>query len=179
MKTMRPIRETIPLDEALALILEAAAPLTRVERVPLREAAGRVVATPPQAAMDVPPFDRAAMDGYAVIAQDTFGASRHDAKILRSVETIYTGSTPSRRISNGECAEISTGAPLPAGADAVVMVEETERMEASVRVFTPVYPGQHVGRRAGDIAAGQSVLDAGILLNAARLGMPAGGASTP
>ena len=150
--------------------MDAAIPVDRVERLSIDEAAGRVLAAPVISAIDVPPFDRAAMDGYAVIAQDTFGASRHDAKILRSVETVYTGVTPSRRISAGECAEISTGAPLPEGADAVVMVEETERTDASVRVFTPVYPGQHVGRRAGDIAAGQSVLTAETPLNAARLG---------
>jgi molybdenum cofactor synthesis domain-containing protein len=172
MKTnsMRPIRETIPIEDARRFLLDAAAPIDRIERVTIDEAAGRVLAAPVISTINVPPFDRAAMDGYAVIAQDTFGASRHEARVLRSIETVYTGGTPSRRVSTGECTEISTGAPLPAGADAVVMVEETERMDASVRVFTPVYPGQHVGRRAGDIAAGQSVLDGGILLNAARLG---------
>jgi molybdopterin molybdotransferase len=120
----------------------------------------------------VPPFDRAAMDGYAVIAQDTFGAGRHDPKVLRSVDTIYTGTIPSKRIAQGECEEIATGAPLPEGADAVVMVEETEKTDgAGVRVFTPVYPGQHVGRRGADIAAGQSVMTAGTVVNAARLGV--------
>jgi molybdenum cofactor synthesis domain-containing protein len=172
MKTsaMRPIRETIPIEDARRLLIEAAAPIDRVERVRIDQAAGRVLAAPVISTIDVPPFDRAAMDGYAVIAQDTFGAGRHDARILRSIETIYTGATPSRRIASGECAEISTGAPLPDGADAVVMVEETERTDGGIRVFTPVYPGQHVGRRAGDIAAGQPVLDADIALNAARLG---------
>ena len=168
--TMRPIRETIPIEDARRFLLEAAVPIDRIERVTIDAAAGRVLAAPVGSSIDVPPFDRAAMDGYAVIAQDTFGASRHDARVLQSVETIYTGGTPSRRISSGECAEISTGAPLPAGADAVVMVEETERVEAGVRVFTPVYPGQHVGRRGGDISAGQRVLDAETLLNPARLG---------
>ena len=168
--TMRPIRETIPIEDARRFLLEAAVPIDRIERVTIDAAAGRVLAAPVGSSIDVPPFDRAAMDGYAVIAQDTFGASRHDARVLQSVETIYTGGTPSRRISSGECAEISTGAPLPAGADAVVMVEETERVEAGVRVFTPVYPGQHVGRRGGDISAGQRVLNADTLLNPARLG---------
>jgi molybdopterin biosynthesis enzyme len=83
---MRPIRETIPLDEALALVLEAATPIARTERVTLREATGRVLAAPAVAAVDVPPFDRAAMDGYAVIAEDTFGAGRYEPKILRCIE---------------------------------------------------------------------------------------------
>jgi molybdopterin molybdotransferase len=170
--TMRPIRETIPLDEALALILDAATPVDRTERVALRDATGRVVATPPSATIDVPPFDRAAMDGYAVRAADTFGAGRYDAKVLRCVEKVYTGQMPARALGAGECMEIATGAPMPAGADAVVMVEETERVAASedVRMFTPVYPRQHVGRRAADIAAGQTVLDAGSVLNPSRIG---------
>jgi molybdopterin molybdotransferase len=168
---MRPIRETIPLDEALALILEAATPIARVERVPLREAAERVVATPPQAAMDVPPFDRAAMDGYAVRAEDTFGAGRYDPRVLRSVEKVYTGQVPTRSIGSGECAEIATGAPMPQGADAVVMVEETERGGGDeVRIFTPVYPRQNVGRRAADIAQGQAVLATGDVLTPSRIG---------
>jgi molybdopterin molybdotransferase len=173
-KTMRPIRETIPLEEALALILEAAAPVTRVERVPLREAAGRVVAKPPHAAMDVPPFDRAAMDGYAVRADDTFGAGRYDPRVLRAVEKVYTGQVPTRAIAAGECTEIATGAPMPEGADAVVMVEETERgagpLNDEVRIFTPVYPRQHVGRRAADITEGQVLLAAGDVLTPSRIG---------
>ena len=76
---------------------------------------------------DVPPFARAGMDGYAVVAEDTFGASRFEPKTLRVVEKVYTGQVPTRRVGAGEAAEIATGAPMPEGADAVVMVEETER----------------------------------------------------
>ena len=169
--TMRPIRETLPMDEAMALVMEAAAPVTRTERVPLREASGRVLAAPVLAAIDVPPFDRAAMDGYAVIAEDTFGAGRYEPKVLRCIEKIYTGQMPARTVSSGECIEIATGAPMPAGANAVVMVEETEKGDGDeVRVFTPVYPRQHVGRRAADIAAGQPLLDEGTVLSASRVG---------
>jgi molybdopterin molybdotransferase len=168
---MRPIRETIPLEEALALILEAAAPIARTERVALGDAAGRVVAAPVIAAIDVPPFDRAAMDGFAVRAEDTFGAGRHDPKTLRVVEKVFTGQVPQARVEGGEAIEIATGAPMPAGADAVVMVEETERGDdGAVRVFTPVYPRQHVGRRAADIAAGSAVLQPGELLTPSRVG---------
>ena len=98
MTTMRPIRETLPLDEALALILDAAVPIARTERVPLREANGRVLAAATSAAVDVPPFDRAAMDGYAVIAEDTFGAGRYEPKVLRCVEKVYTGQMPTRAV---------------------------------------------------------------------------------
>lgn len=172
MTTMRPIRHTIPLQEALALVLQAARPIERIERVPLLEASGRVIASPVVAKLDVPPFDRAAMDGYAVRAEDTFGATRHDPRVLRSTAKVFTGDTASRTVRPGECIEIATGAPLPAGADAVVMVEETERADGTddVRIFTPVYPRQHVGRRGADIAAGQTVLQPGEVLNPSRIG---------
>jgi molybdenum cofactor synthesis domain-containing protein len=151
--------------------MEAAAPIERTEQVPLDEADGRVIAQPATAALDVPPFDRAAMDGYAVVAEDTFGAGRYEPKLLQCVETIYTGQVSTRRIARGECAEIATGAPMPAGADAVVMVEETEKTgDGRIRVFTPVYPRQHVGRQGADITAGQTILQRGDVLNASRIG---------
>jgi molybdopterin molybdotransferase len=171
-ETMKPIRQTIPLEEALALILEHAAPVTRTDRIPLAHAAGRVIASAPMASMDVPPFDRAAMDGYAVRAEDTFGAGRYDPRVLRCVDKVYTGQLPARSVREGECIEIATGAPMPDGADAVVMVEETERVAGAndVSIFTPVYPRQNVGRRAADIATGQPVLEPGDVLNPSRIG---------
>jgi molybdopterin molybdotransferase len=168
---MRPIRETIPLDEALTLLLEAAEPVERTERVPLGEANGRVVARAATSTLDVPPFDRAAMDGYAVIAEDTFGAGPYAPKSLTIVEKVFTGQVPRLTVGHGQCTEIATGAPMPAGADAVVMVEETEKASADeVRVLTPVYPKQHVGRRAADIAAGAPLLGPGDVLNPSRVG---------
>jgi molybdopterin molybdotransferase len=171
MRTMRPIRDTIPVEEAKALLLEAAAPVERIERIALARASGRVLASPVLSAIDVPPFDRAAMDGYAVIAEDTFGAGRYEPRVLRCVEKLYTGALATRTLAPGECIEIATGAPLPGGADAVVMVEETERAnDTDVRIFTPVYPRQHVGRRGADMTAGQAVLPAGAALNPTRIG---------
>jgi molybdenum cofactor synthesis domain-containing protein len=168
---MRPIRDTIPLDEALALVLEAAAPVERTDAVALTEADGRVLARDLVALEPVPPFDRAAMDGYAVVAEDTFGTGRFEPKVLRSVEKVLTGSVPTKKVSPGECVEIATGAPMPAGANAVVMVEETERADAEhVRVFTPVYPGQNVGRRGADIGEGQTVVKAGTALLPSSIG---------
>jgi len=171
MKTMRPIRETVPLSEALALLLEHATPIERVERVAIADAMDRVLAEDVTSAVDVPPFDRAGMDGYAVVAEDTFGAGRYEPKVLRCLETVYTGDLPSRAVTHGECIEIATGAPMPQGATAVVMVEETEKTDdPAVRIFTPVYPGQHVGRRGADIKAGQTILRAGTVINPSRIG---------
>ena len=170
-ETTRPIRETIPLDEARQLIEEATAPLTRTESVPLLQATGRVLARDVTSDRDVPPFSRAGMDGYAVVAENTFGASRYEPKTLRVVEKIYTGEVPARKVESGEASEIATGAPMPDGADAVVMVEETERgSDGEVRIFTPVYPRQNVGRQGADIVHGQTVLRAGEILNPSRIG---------
>jgi molybdenum cofactor synthesis domain-containing protein len=170
MATVRPIRETIPLEEARTLLLDAAAPIERTERIAVRDAHGRVLAAAPVASIDVPPFDRAAMDGYAVVAEDTFGASQYDPKILRVIEAVFTGQVARERVTRGTCIQIATGAPLPDGADAVVMVEETERRGDDVRVHTPVYPRQHVGRRGADIAAGQALLSPGDVLTPSRVG---------
>jgi molybdenum cofactor synthesis domain-containing protein len=168
---MRPIRETIPLEEARALMRDAVRPVTRVETVPLEAAGRRVLAVGIVAGQDVPPFTRAAMDGYAVIAEDTFGAGPFNPRVFGLVEKVYTGQMPTRAVPRGGCAEIATGAPMPDGADAVVMVEETEKDEAGkVRVLSPVYPGQNVGRRGADIQAGQQVLAAGDYLTSSRIG---------
>jgi molybdenum cofactor synthesis domain-containing protein len=176
---VRPIRETIPLETALELMLAEARPIERTERVTLNDAAGRVLASAPAAPADVPPFDRAAMDGYAVRAEDTFGASRYEPRRLRWIATVFTGQTTTRVVGPGECIEIATGAPMPPGADAVIMVEETDRHGDDVAVFTPVYPRQNVGRRGADIAAGQSVLQPGDLLTPAKVGVLAACGTSP
>ena len=168
---MRPIRETIPLEEARDLIDGVITPITRTCRTSLVDANRRVVARDITSDRDVPPFARAGMDGYAVIAEDTFGASRYEPKTLRVVEKVYTGQMPTTRVGQNEAAEIATGAPMPEGADAVVMVEETERAGADeVRILTPVYPRQNVGRQGADIVSGQVVLRAGDVLNPSRIG---------
>lgn len=170
-QTMRPIKDTIPLEEAREIIESVARPIARVETVPILEANGRVLARDVVSSGDVPPFARAGMDGYAVVAQDTFGASRYEPKTLRVVDKVYTGQVPTRPVSAGEAAEIATGAPMPQGADAVVMVEETERAGANeVHILTPVYPRQNVGKQGADIVSGQTVLRAGDLLNPSRIG---------
>jgi len=170
-QAMRPIRETIALEEARELIDGVMTPIRRHEPVPLLAANGRVLARDVIANFDVPPFARAGMDGYAVIAEDTFGASRFEPKMLRVIEKVYTGQVPARRVSRSECAEIATGAPMPEGADAVVMVEETERAGSDeVRILTPVYPRQNVGKQGADIVRGQTVLKAGDVLNPSRIG---------
>jgi molybdenum cofactor synthesis domain-containing protein len=167
---MRPIRETIPLHEAQGIVESAVRPIDRTERVGLLEAHGRALARRAVAAADVPPFSRAAMDGYAVRAEDTAGASRSGPRVLRCLQQLFTGQIATHTVGPGQCIEIATGAPMPAGADAVVIVEETDADAGLVRVFTPVSPAQNVGRQGADIQAGQVVLEPGERLGPARIG---------
>ena len=168
---MRPFGETMPLEQAQAIIAAAVHPIERTERVPLDAASGRVLARDVVATADVPPFSRAAMDGYAVRAEDTTGATRARPTTLTRIEQVFTGQMPAKPVGAGQCTEIATGAPMPAGADAVVMVEETEAdASGRVRILSPVQPRQNVGRQGADIQAGQTVLHAGDVLNASRVG---------
>jgi molybdopterin molybdotransferase len=168
---MRPFGKTIALEEARAIIERAVQPIDRTEVLPLQQANGRVLAQEVVSTIDVPPFSRAAMDGYAVRAEDTGGASPAAPRRLQRIETIFTGQVPQRRVGAGECAEIATGAPMPEGADAVVMVEETDIDERGVvSVFAQAAARQNIGRQGADIQNGQRVLQPGALLNASRLG---------
>jgi len=167
---MRPFQSTIPLADAQDIIAAAAAPIDRTEQVQLRDARGRVLASDVIAPADVPPFSRAAMDGYAVRAADTRGATREMPVRLRCVEQIYTGQMPAQVVAAGLCSEVATGAPMPEGADAVVMVEETAASGDAVQLFAAVAAGQNIGRQGQDIRKGQLVLPAGAALTASRVG---------
>ena len=168
---MRPFGKTIALEEARAIIERTVRPIDRTEIVPLQQANGRVLAQDVVSTADVPPFSRAAMDGYAVRSEDTAGASRSTPRTVRRIETIFTGQVARRRVGPGECAEIATGAPMPDGADAVVMVEETDIDEDGVvSVFVPASARQNIGRQGADIQKGQHVMPPGTVLNASRLG---------
>jgi len=146
-------------------------PIERTERVSLEQAAGRVAAADVASPIDVPPFARSAMDGYAVIAADTVGASRDVPVRLRQLDRIFTGTVSTHVVTHGTCAEIATGAPLPAGADAVVMVEETAKAGAgTIDIFAAAAAGQNIGRRGADIGAGDRVIASGDLITPGRVG---------
>jgi molybdenum cofactor synthesis domain-containing protein len=168
---MRPFGEVISLDAARAILDTTGSPIDRVETVALADANGRVLAADVVARQDVPPFSRAGMDGYAVRARDTQGASRVHPRTLTKVGTVYTGEVTTTPLRGGQCIEISTGAPMPDEADAVVMVEETDSdLGSAVDIFVEVQPQQNVGRRGADIQTGQVVVAAGEVLNSSRIG---------
>jgi molybdenum cofactor synthesis domain-containing protein len=168
---MRPFTHTLPFTEALRIVTETAVPVARVERVRLADADERVAARDISSTIDVPPFDRAVMDGYAVRAADTTGATAEAPRALVCVGRVFAGDAIASVLRSNECLEIATGAPLPAGADAVVMVEDTAREgERSVLIRTAVMPRTNVGPRGGDIAAGAVVVSAGQALVPSRIG---------
>ncbi len=168
---MRPFGDVISLETARAILDATGTPIENVETIMLSEANGRVLASDVVAQNDVPPFSRAGMDGYAVRARDTQGASRSAPRTLTKVGTLYTGEVSPISVRDGECIEISTGAPIPDGADAVVMVEETDSEgDSVVRIFAEAHPQQNVGRRGADIQTGQVVVAAGDVVNSSRIG---------
>ena len=167
---MRPLRRLIQLDEALKLALSEAAEVDRSEMLPILEVSGRVAAEDIHSDIDVPPFSRSAMDGYAVRARDTYGASKLKPVSLKMRERIYAGSVPKKSLAKTECSEIATGAMLPRGADAVVMVEDTERSGNSVLISEGVHPGQNVSKEGEDISKGTMVVSKGEVLNPSKVG---------
>jgi molybdopterin molybdotransferase len=168
---MRPFTTTISLEEARKRLNASIAPIDRTERVRLDDANGRVAASDVASPIDVPPFARSAMDGYAVIAADVAGATRSTPASLALLGRIYTGEISTAIVTRGTCAEIATGAPLPEGADAVVMVEDTARPgEERIEIFATAAAGQNIGRRGADITAGEGVIAAGDVLTPSRVG---------
>ncbi len=168
---MRPFTSTISIDEARRRLVDNVRPIERIERVALGEATGRVAAADVVSSIAVPPFARSVVDGYAVVATDTTGASSATPIALQIVEHLYTGQTPRESVVPGACAEIATGAPVPEGADAVVMVENTMPAGVgAVNVLAPVPSGQNIGRRAADISPGDLVVRRGDVLNPSRIG---------
>lgn len=142
----------------------------KIERINLSDAYQRVLAEDVHALIDLPPFNRASMDGYAVQAQDTFGASEDNPIILNLIEKIRAGDSPSKEVQKGTCSEVGTGAPLPAGADAVVMVEVTDIQKDKVEIMEAVAPGTNRALQGSDIEKGQLLMEKGTLLTAAKIG---------
>ncbi|MDI3317721.1 MAG: molybdopterin molybdotransferase MoeA [Bacillota bacterium] len=154
--------EVKSVAEVLALIDREFGPLQREpENVPVEEAAGRVLARDLFAPGDIPGFDRSTVDGYAVRAGETAGASEALPAMLTLAGAVVMGRPPERPLGPGQAVYVPTGGMLPEGADAVVMVEHVEELDDLVNVLRPVAPGENVVRRDEDLRAGELVLPAG------------------
>lgn len=152
-------------------ILFSNVPELASQTVEIDNALHRVLAADTLSEIDVPHFVKAAMDGYAVSAEDTFGASDSKSLVLKIVGSVMPGGSSERPLSRGECIEIGTGAPLPEGADAVVMVEYTEPNAEGVSVRKSVAPRENVIEIGSDIQKGSPVLTPGTILEPRHLGV--------
>jgi molybdopterin molybdotransferase len=157
----------VSVAEAQERILEGLAILP-AETVRLSDCLGRVLAKPVISLIAHPPFDNSAMDGFAVCSQDV-----RAGETLHVVGTIEAGARPGARISPGQCQRIMTGAPVPEGADAVVMVEDTRVSNERLSIDGLVRPGQHVRRRGEHLQPGQVTIEAGTRIRASEIAMAA------
>jgi molybdopterin molybdotransferase len=161
-------KELITVDKALKEVLRRIRPIGEVEEVPLAQALSRVLAEDVMAEVDVPPFDRSAVDGYAVRAEDTFGATQ-----LNPITLTLRKYPVEDGLGQGEAMEIATGAPLPKGADAVVMYEHSKRVGMSVEIYRPVPPYKNVSRKGEDVRKGEVVAERGRIVSPWDLGVMA------
>jgi molybdopterin molybdotransferase len=157
----------LSVEQALQLVLDQAQP-TGSRPTSLLNALGRVLAEPIVSDIDSPPHDKSIVDGYALIATDVSAPGVE----LAVLEEVTAGAVPTQSIERGTATRIMTGAPIPAGADAVVMVEQTTLAGDRVRILqSPVKPGQNIMRRAASLARGQTVLQAGKVLRTIEIGL--------
>ena len=134
------------------------------EFVSVYNCVGRVLAEDVIAEFDIPQFDRAAMDGYAVKAEDTFGASQTNPIILKVVGSVEIGENPEIEIKEGEAVKIATGAAMPRGSNAVVMLEYVNVLNNEIEVLKPVTPYKNVSKRGEDVKKGEVILKRGEIL---------------
>jgi molybdenum cofactor synthesis domain-containing protein len=162
-----------PVPEALDTVVKNLPKRSlEVESVPVSSALGRILGADVVSGVDVPPFDRAAMDGYAVRAEDTYGASVTAPVFLRNIGSIPIGVHPTVSLSKGQAVAIVTGARMPQGADAVVMVEHSkQRADGTVELSDQVHPVENVSRLGEDVRKGVVVLEKGTILLPQDIGM--------
>ena len=165
----------ISVEAALEIILSEIKPLG-LERTSILLTLGRVLGEDIYASVDNPPWDNSAMDGYALRASDTKGASRAKPVILRIIEDLPAGYVAKKSVKRGETVRIMTGAPIPRGADAVVMVEDTERLEVrgkrlEVKIFREAKIRDNIRRAGEDFKKGALVLKKGTAIRAAEVAM--------
>jgi len=161
---LKGFQKLTPVEEALELLLNSLKlePLETVS-ISLAEALNHILAEDVIAEEDLPSFDRSAVDGYAVKANDTLGASQFNPKTLKL--------TKADRLLEGEAKEVWTGSPLPEGADAVLMLEYVKRLNDEIEVWVAVTPGENVSRKGEDVAKGEVAVKAGTRLKPHHLGL--------
>ncbi len=154
----------VPVDEALKIVLDHT-PSAGVTEVPLADALGRILAEDVRSDIDLPPFDRSAMDGYALRAAE----ASHAPVVLDVAGQVRAGQWPDKLIEAGQAVQVMTGAPVPPGATAVQPVEKTRALEGGrrVEILEPVATGAHIARQGSEVRAGDVVLEKGVVIDPA------------
>lgn len=145
--------------------------LTEVEEIPIVEAHKRVLAEDIISFHDSPPFDKSAMDGFAVIAKDTFGASQSNPKTLKIIDSIGAGDFSDKSLTNEKAILIATGAPIPKGANAVLMKEFTTKNRDELTIYSQVTPGENVSPKSEDIKKGEKILSKNTFIRYQEMGL--------
>ena len=158
------------LSDALKLISENQK-YTGLEEVSLSKAHKRVLAEDINSFHDSPPFDKSAMDGFALIGEDTFGASQTNPKKFKIIDAIGAGDYSTKKVSNGEAIVIATGAPIPEGADAVLMKEYTTTDGDELTIYSQVTPQENVSAKSEDIKKGEKILSKNTFIRYQELGL--------
>ncbi len=159
-----------PVPEALEMLLKLAEPMAD-NQVPVREALGRVLAEDIVSERDIPPFNRAAMDGYAVRGEDTFGATQTNPIYFKVIGEVLTGHPEDIEVDRFEAVKITTGSPVPNGADAVVMIEYINELGDEIEVMRATPPGNNVSLRGEDVKKGQLIIKKGRRINSQEIAM--------
>jgi len=171
------MQKIISLDEAKKTISKNIAPIQRTEILKIKKLvksntfADRILATDVIAHINIPSFDKAAMDGYAVKFEDTLKATPENPVNLKFIGSIFAGNTKNFRIRSGECMYITTGSMMPADADAVVKIEDTKKDRNNVKIFEPVRLWNNVEKEGNDIKKGIDVLKKGEILTPGKIGV--------
>lgn len=170
----------IETDEAIDIIQEKFDECYTAESeiIDIAESANRITFKKIESEIDFPPFNRSLKDGFAIKAEDSYGVSEENPKKLKIIDFLEAGSFTEKTVEPGTCVEISTGAPIPNGADAVVMVEfsyksheNTDLEDDEVEILTSVTPSQDIGQKGSDVKKGQVILNENIILNPPKIGV--------
>ena len=142
------------------------------EEIDVSEAYGRILYEDIYSRMDFPPFNKALKDGFAILSEDSFGASEESPNTLEIIDFLEAGSTTDKKVEKGKCIEISTGAAMPEGAESVIMVEYCEKLDdGKVNLLTTATPSQDVAKKGSDIEEGKLILKKGDFLNPGKIGV--------
>ena len=164
------LSKLMPLEEALTK-LNNNQKLMEIEKINIKDSYFRVLSQEIKSFHNSPPFDKSAMDGYAVIAEDTFSASANAPKNLKIIDQIGAGDFSKKEVHSGEAIRIATGAPIPKGANAVLMEEYTYSDGEDLEIHSQVTPGENVSPKAEDIKKGDKVLDSNTLIRPQEMGL--------